>query len=237
MAQQLQDGQALPVMLCLHGHGTNGAFFAHQARNLTRALRQRFRFEFVESPIETSQPGLGMLPHFADVRPYRRWHHDAGAVGSFDVTADDAARERALVRDVLAAKISELRPVGIMAFSHGTSVAASLCRDPELGAGIRFAFLICGLAGLLPLGDESEEGGGEGKKLLPLPLDLPTVQAQGDSDLWAAKAARLAKRSIFDPERARVVKFRGKHEVPVAMADVTKITREVIAMYEALPPA
>ncbi|KAI4865033.1 serine hydrolase FSH [Hypoxylon rubiginosum] len=226
MAQAAVD-QKLPAILCLHGHGTNGAIFRHQARNITRALQSRFRFVFAESPIETPQPGIGVLPYFADAKPYRRWHHDAHAVGSFDVTAEDIARERQLVRDTLAAHVERHQPVGVMAFSQGTRVAAALCLDPELGGGIRFAILICGFAGVLPL-DGSDSG------LESRVLDLPSVQAQGVSDPWAAKAAKLAEKSCFDPALARTIKFRGGHDVPVAMGDVVKITNEIFAVYESL---
>ncbi|XXH00641.1 hypothetical protein Hte_006989 [Hypoxylon texense] len=226
-----EPDETLPVILCLHGHGTNGAIFRHQARNLTQALQRRFRFAFAESPIETPQPGIGVLPYFAGARPYRRWHRDARAAAGpfFDATAEDAARERRLVRDALAAHVRRCRPVGVMAFSQGTRVAAALCLDPELGSGIRFAVLLCGFAGALPL-DGADSAG-----LEPRVLGLPSVQAQGVNDPWAAKEAKLAKKSCFDPALARTVQFRGGHEVPIAMGDVVKIANEIVAVYESLP--
>ncbi|KAI6085996.1 serine hydrolase FSH [Hypoxylon rubiginosum] len=225
MAESLD--KTLPVILCIHGHGTNSTIFRHQSRNITQVLQNKFSFVFAESPIETSQPGTGVLPYFAHVKPYRRWHHDDAAVGSFDVTAEDVARERKLVRDMLAEHVQRHQPVGVIAFSQGTRVASALCLDPELGTGIRFIVQICGFVEALPLSSGPLE---------PRVLDMPSVHVQGTNDLWTAKQARLAKKSCFDPARARTIKFRGGHDVPVAMPDVVKITNEIVAVYESLPP-
>ncbi|KAI1085701.1 serine hydrolase FSH [Whalleya microplaca] len=216
----MAPSKTLPVIFCLHGHGTNATIYRHQARNIVQVLKPKFRFVFVESPIETTQAGTGVLPIFADVKPYRRWHHDENVIGSFDVTADDIEQERHRVRDTLAEHIERERPVGIMAFSQGTRVANALCLDRELGAHIKFIVNICGFSGLLPLTSELEHR----------TLDLPSIHVQGSADPWAVKAARFSK-GYFNQACATTIKFRGGHEVPTGLGEVVKIADAMIAAY------
>ena len=63
---------SLPRILCLHGGGTSAVIFKIQLRNLCRALRDHFRFIFLDAPY-LSPAGPGVLPVFADVGPYYRW--------------------------------------------------------------------------------------------------------------------------------------------------------------------
>ncbi|KAI1405995.1 serine hydrolase FSH [Hypoxylon fuscum] len=214
---------ALPVILCIHGHGHNGAIFRYQAKNIIQILGTKFRFVFVESPIEVSQPAIGVLPFFADFKPFRRWHHDESAVGQLDVTAEDVVRERNLVRNTIAECIEKEQPVGVMAFSHGTRVATALCLDPELGANIKFAIMFCGFAGASPLTSGLE----------PRTIDMPSIYAQGSLDPWGAKAKQLSK-SHFVQARLKIVKFRGGHELPTQRADVVNITKEILLVWDSV---
>lgn len=55
-----------PAIICLHGHGSNGAIFQYQSRKITQVLGTRFRFLFIDSPITTPHPGVGVQPYFAE---------------------------------------------------------------------------------------------------------------------------------------------------------------------------
>lgn len=229
----------LPTILCLHGHGTNAAILRHQTRALAHALAAHFRLVFVDSPLETAQPGEG-IPAFlqdaaAGMTPYRRWHHDARVMAAFDLTADEIAAERRRVRDVLAAHVARERPVGVLAFSQGTRVATALCRDRGgLGAGLRFAVMICGFAPDLPLADEEEEPEpAPGLALDPARsrlLDMPSVHVQCTADPWFGRAKRLV-RDYFKQESARTLSFRLGHEVPSGVKEAAQIAAEIEAAY------
>ncbi|EAW08946.1 putative oxidoreductase [Aspergillus clavatus NRRL 1] len=218
-----------PAIICFHGHGSNGTIFQHQAQNLVHILGTRFRFLFIDSPITTPQPGVGVRPFFADVKPYRRWHQDEKTVGLFDVTTEEIERERRLVRDTIGAVFDREQRngpgvVGVMGFSQGTRVATALCLDPGLAAHIKFAIMICGIGPSLPLTAEP----------LSPTLDFLSIHVQGNADPWAARGARLS-REYFNQKFAKTVKFIGGHEVPTRIKDVEKIAREIMVVYDSAP--
>lgn len=219
---QITDA-SLPVILCLHGHGTNGSIYRYQARTVVQVLAPKFRFVFVDSPLETPQPGPGVPPFLADAKPYRRWHHDENTAGFFDLTAGDIESERRQVRDTLAGHIERDQPVGIMAFSQGTRVATALCLDHGLGANIKFVIMICGAAPLLPLATG----------LQPQMLNLPSIHVQGSADPWFGRAKRLVQ-EYFNPKCAKTIRFHTGHEVPSRLREAEQISDEVIAAYESV---
>jgi pimeloyl-ACP methyl ester carboxylesterase len=145
----------LPTIICIHGHGTNGAIFRLQAARIVQALRDKFRFVFVDAPF-TSLPGPGVVPVFSDFKPFLRWHCDENALGKFDITAEELEEERRGARELLAGVMTANAGdgdgvVGVMAFSQGTRVATGLLLDPELGQSIKFAIMICGTFPSLPV--------------------------------------------------------------------------------------
>ncbi|KAH2302372.1 hypothetical protein LV164_008591 [Aspergillus fumigatus] len=217
-----------PAIICLHGHGSNGEIFQAQSQNLTRVLSPRFRFVFLDSPITTAQTGVGVPPYYAHIKPYRRWHQDRNTIGLFDVTAEDVERERRAVRDSLKDVIERERRngpeagvVGVMGFSQGTRVATAVCLDSELGRDIRFAIMICGICPSLALSAAETQ--------VSRPLDIVSVHVQGSGDPWLAKGTRLSKQ-YFNQRLATVVRFKGRHEIPVKTSDVQNIA-EVMAEY------
>lgn len=210
-----------PAIICLHGHGSSGEIFHTQSRQLIQVLSPYFRFLFVNSPLTTAQAGVGVQPHYAHIKPYRRWHQDENAIGLFDVTAEDVERERLLVRDSLNEVIERERQngpggsvVGVMGFSQGARVATALCLDPELGRDIKFAIMVCGICPTLALSAVESK--------MPLPLNIVSVHVQGSVDPWTAKGKKLSMQ-YFNQGLARVVKFKGGHEIPVKTADVQRI--------------
>ncbi|KAL4902781.1 hypothetical protein BDW74DRAFT_180480 [Aspergillus multicolor] len=216
-----------PAILCLHGHGSNGAIFRTQCQQLSNALSPHFRLLFLNSPITTPQAGVGVHPHYAHIKPYRRWHQDPNTIGLFDVTAEDVERERRIVRESLKEVIERERAsgsavVGVMGFSQGTRVAVAVCLDPELGRNIKFAIMVCGIGPELSLGTASGLGS-PGNAGAPRPsLDIVSVHVQGSADPWSAKGTRLM-RQYFNPGLATVVRFQGGHEIPVKTGDVQRI--------------
>ncbi|KAJ5087472.1 serine hydrolase FSH [Penicillium angulare] len=218
-----------PTILCLHGHGSSAEIFQTQSQKVTQALSPHFRFLFLDSPITTSQPGVGVRPHYAHIKPYRRWNQDEKVIGLFGVTEEDVRQERQLVRDTLKDVLERERRdganagvVGLMAFSQGTRIATAICQDTELGKDIKFAIIICGVSPPLSLSTP--------EMLLPPPLNIASVHVQGSTDPWLTNGTKLSKH-YFDQSLAKTVKFTGGHEVPVKTFDVENIC-EVIAEYK-----
>ncbi|KAG5655104.1 hypothetical protein KAF25_000227 [Fusarium avenaceum] len=231
-----QDGH-LPAILCLHGAGTNATIFSLQARTIIRCLKHKFRFIFVNAPFE-SLPGPGVIPTFAEIRPYLRWHCDEAAIKEFDVSPEVVDNERQLVRSMLSEQIEKeatgpsLGIVGVMAFSQGTRVATGLCLDPAFGSSIRFAILIAGTYPALRLQPSTSRISD------PVPacnsikhqhrhLQIASIHVQGTMDPWGPESARLLK-ECWSRELATIIKFHGAHQVPTSKKDAQAVAEAVL---------
>ncbi|KAL0943249.1 oxidoreductase [Colletotrichum truncatum] len=223
----------LPAILCLHGQGTNGTIFSHQSQALVKSLSDRFRFIFIDSPFTSWQPGPGVIPVYADLKPYRRWHYDKAQIET-GVSAEAVDVERARVRALISRHFETESEktgegiVGIMAFSHGTRVATGMCLDDELGPHIKIAILISPVFPCLSVG-ASTDSPEDGK--IRRNLDVRLVQVHGTSDPWAPGGNRLV-RTHFSASLTRTVTFTGSHQVPSAARDVATVAREVISAWE-----
>ncbi|KAI9783831.1 MAG: hypothetical protein M1839_003167 [Geoglossum umbratile] len=123
----------LPRILCIHGAGSSGAIFRVQIRKIHQALRNKFRFIFVQAPFR-SLAGPGMYPVFEGSGPFYRWHCDSSASTAFDITDSEIANERRIVREYLEKVLRDddgAPFVGIIAFSQGTRVATGLLLDQQ----------------------------------------------------------------------------------------------------------
>ena len=137
---------SLPILLCLHGGGSNSRIFRFQARRLERLLRYRFRFVYPNATVP-SKPGHAILPVFESVGPFVRWVEDAwpkdGNLGEWQGTPFEQVAE---VDRVIAGAVKEAvgsggggddegdgglgRVVGILGFSQGARLTAGLvCRE------------------------------------------------------------------------------------------------------------
>ena len=156
---------SLPRILCLHGGGTSAVIFKIQLRNLSRALRDHFRFIFLDAPY-LSPAGPGVLPVFADAGPYYRWmpaedfategvetgvrEQERGAKKSRQKIVE-AIREddKAIVEEDQSAKPGPV--VGVMGFSMGGRMTAGLLADQAEGRAwetqgmpeLKFGVMLC----------------------------------------------------------------------------------------------
>ncbi|KAL8747964.1 MAG: hypothetical protein Q9190_000228 [Brigantiaea leucoxantha] len=153
----------LPRLLCLHGAGSSSAIFRIQIRKILQALKDEFRFVFVEAPFKSS-PGPGMFPTFEQAGPFYRWHCDSSASSAFDITDSEIAAERRTVRERLTKALLENDGtpfVGIVAFSQGTRVATGFLLDWARQQGqqgscspLRLAVLFSGTYPPLPVSED-----------------------------------------------------------------------------------
>lgn len=243
-----ENDVSLPGMLCLHAYGTNAAVLRYQLRHITQALKGVFRFVYVEAPFHVRQPGPGVPPGFSDAHPFRRWHSDKNLAGAFGVPASDLREERRQVRELLGEALETEGQnahgpgiVGVMAFSQGAALATALCMDPELGAGIKFAVIICALYPALSLTDDDD-----GEQLVNYAvtkssttcssprtvIDIPSIHIQGALDPWRGQGAKTLGQ-YFDDGRVRRIQLPGlRHEVPSKVKDAVTIADEVLAVWE-----
>ena len=125
----------LPRLLCLHGGGVTAEIFRLQSRSIVTALTPYFRLVFADGPF-ICNAGPGMVPVYADYGPYRRWlrwlpEHaevpggDAEAYGLIE-----GKMREAMEADDARGATGEW--VGLMGFSQGAKLAASVLYETQL---------------------------------------------------------------------------------------------------------
>lgn len=226
--------KGLPTIICIHGQGTNGAIFRLQARRIVQALQHRFRFVFVDAPFG-ALPGPGVLPAFAGLGPFLRWHCDDNTLDKFDITLDELEAERDQARALLAGSLEGNDVVGVMAFSQGTRVATGLMLDEDgLGSRLKFAILICGTFPALLVGGTAGKQNGGAQSSLAKPnqvLEIPSIHLQGSYDPWSTEGVRL-KNTYYAPDLAKTVKFNGGHQVPAGTKEAAEVAMWVLEMFK-----
>ncbi|KAL4905455.1 hypothetical protein BDW74DRAFT_177825 [Aspergillus multicolor] len=223
-----KEGLSLPRLLCLHGGGTNGRIFRAQCRVLRAQLKKSFRLVFVDAPWP-SEPGPEVESVYgnADWGPFRSWLAHADQLQL-------TATEWGTITGVLSAAISKDDKlgatgavVGLLGFSQGARMAASLLLDQQMGNQIadnnhqyRFAILLAGRGPLLL---------SPGRDLNPVnqpQLELPTVHVHGLQD-----PNLQAHRELFlrwcKAETRFLVEWDGGHRVPITTHDVAAVVTQL----------
>ncbi|KAH6665792.1 serine hydrolase FSH [Halenospora varia] len=227
----------LPIILCLHGMGTSAAIFSAQTRNLRLALKQHFRFIFIDAPHE-SLPGPGVEPTYVDSGPFYSWFSD-----SMGTTAVATAHEFCTLSAYINASIEKQGYqtsdiVSVMGFSQGTIVASMLLYQAEtplqnlslnLSAfqnstaenswpSLRFGILLSGSC------NDHIVTAFMGRK-----LQLPSVHLYGLQDPYL-KNARMLYEQIYHEKMADLVEFDGGHNIPGNKADLDKLTARILRL-------
>jgi hypothetical protein len=241
---------AFPRILCLHGGGVTAEAFKLQSRALISRLKSHFRLVFADGPF-LCDPGPGILPVYADFAPFRRWlrwlpeHAECDAESAID----EIWYQLKLAMDGDDREGATGEWVGLMGFSQGAKISASLLYDQQVreekvgkgkaGTSWRFAILLAGRAPLVSLSDYSkdnkalvsaadisegfehvEEGDGKHK------LKLPTVHVHGLLDPGLHLHRRLLQQ-YCEPDSVRLVEWEGIHRVPIKGTDAQKITDSI----------
>ncbi|KAK3291695.1 serine hydrolase FSH [Chaetomium fimeti] len=239
-----------PRILCLHGGGTTAAIFRAQCRVLIRHL-PHFRLVFADAPF-VSEPGPDVVPVYEawgpPFRRWLRWKHSHPAL-------DDEAAARAILtslelckaRDDLACGGRGGPWVGVLGFSQGAKIAASLLFDQHVwesdeddaaAKGYRFGVLMAGRGPLVALRRESLGDPAlmpaaamsmqcfEASRTLMHRLRLPTIHVHGLRDeglTWHRKMSQ----QYCDPDVTTIVEWQGAHRVPVKADVVEPIAAEI----------
>lgn len=235
---------SLPRILCLHGGGVTAEIFAAQSRTLLKHL-PAFRLVFADGPFFCA-PGPGIVPVYASWGPFRRWLRWLPEHAAID---DESAAEEVLYAVSRAKAEDDGRGatgewVGLMGFSQGAKVAASLLFEQQRAVevegradtGWRFAVLLAGRQPLISFSDRTRSPctlpagaiseGFEYDGDMDMVLRLPTIHVHGLRDPGLHLHRMLMER-YCDRESVTLVEWEGEHRVPLKKTDVEKICKEI----------
>ena len=240
----------LPRILCLHGGGTNAKIFRVQCRVLEKAIKPHFRLVYAQAPFP-SKPGPDVVSVYASWAPFLAW------LDPKQPTERISHEALASIRSAIAddnAKGATGDFVGLLGFSQGAKIAASLLRMQELhgyeGPSIglplwRFAILLAGRGPLISpafpsLVDlASARHSATGRPALPIfarPSGLmgrlektPTVHVHGHRDPGLSLHRQFLLEN-FDRRQTKVIEWDGEHRVPIKLKDVSAIVDEALMM-------
>ncbi|KAF4119583.1 putative esterase [Geosmithia morbida] len=235
----------LPRILCLHGGGTNADVFQLQSRSIIRRLGSTFRFVFINAPFY-SDTHPDIVPFFGDLAPFYRWLRWEGG-HEHDEEAESKILEtcrRAMDKDPGSGAW-----VGVMGFSQGAKIAASLLWAQEHVDGgdgpFKFGIIIAGRAPIVVLDPQ--------KKLHPVPytananqmsveskdlapdnkgqhaISIPTLHVHGLQDPGMHLHRVMADKYCKDGT-ARSIEWDGGHRLPIRPDDVEIMVSEILDM-------
>ena len=224
------NNKHLPRILCLHGGGTSAMIFSMQTRKLQHALRQHFRFVFIDGPFQTTA-GPGVMPFFEGCGPFWRWVKTKG-------------RSDIEVRQLLQKTLEEEGGpfVGVLGFSQGARLAAGILLEQQEkgqveGREFRFAVCVNGTYPALILAAEPSSALRpildaeltEWDEIYNLHIHLPSVHVHGEQDPYVRSSRLLAR--CFDPQTAKVFEFENGHHLPASTSDTEQVADEILKIY------
>ncbi|MCJ1235429.1 hypothetical protein MMC14_003397 [Varicellaria rhodocarpa] len=242
----------LPRILCLHGGGVTADIFHAQSRSIIYALRNKFRLIFVDAPWFCG-PGPDIVPVYAQWGPFRRWLRWLPHQSQLDEDTAISELQYAIRRAM------DIDPgtgpfVGVMGFSQGAKMAASLLYEQQLQEeqnvkkdyDFKFGILMAGRAPLVSLSSLSESmvksspptmvsaaGISEGYNFdvgdqVKVPkIHIPTIHVHGLQDPGLHFHRRLYKENC-ELESTTLIEWEGAHRVPLKSKDVDPIVNAIM---------
>jgi len=213
-----------------------------QSRALISHLSPYFRLVFADGPF-FCDPGPGIVPVYQDHGPFRRWLRWLPEHAPID--DDSAVSEIAYAIDRCKGDDEGTGVwVGLMGFSQGAKLAASLLYEQQVRAerGLaaeteyKFAVLLAGRHPLVSLSDLSRSPAlvnpGQLSEGFDYPgesehvLRLPTIHVHGLSDAGLHLHRRL-RDQYCDAAAVTLVEWDGAHRVPLKKTDVDRICEQI----------
>ncbi|CEN60992.1 hypothetical protein ASPCAL07662 [Aspergillus calidoustus] len=239
---------ALPRILCLHGGGTNARIFRSQCRALRARLGPYFRLVFADAPFLTT-PGPDVISVYEKWGPFRAWfppgYGMSGSPHNGPVPICDTDSASHLVISTIESSITAAMSadnalgasgpfIGLMGFSQGAKMAASLLLRQQNNPGhgydfqidYRFAVLLAGRAPMVSLSPDDDMAY---YGLVPATLTLPTIHVHGTKDPGLPLHRELLEYGCEEGS-ARVVEWEGEHRVPIRSGDVLAVVEEVLGV-------
>lgn len=230
----MDQRRQLPKILCLHGSGTNIDIFQIQSRKLRGHLKDHFRFVFVNAPF-SSPPGPGVLPFFDSDDDFFAWiprrrRSRKPIARRIDLGKEEKEANEGLERALLEIGEYDAPFVGVMGFSQGAGMAASLLLraqqarnrgEESYWSTLQFGILFNGTADCLEW--QAHRSSQQLKEDL---IRIPTVQVHGLVDPWLNNGRMMLDR-FFDRDSVRLIEFNGGHHL-IPDDDGTKKLAEAI---------
>jgi predicted esterase len=203
-----------PTLIALHGYTMNGARLRSLGEELFRELEQHVELVFPDAPHvctpEAAQEAFSAWGIAPPAPPYLRWWRASDGGEVYEGWEAACASVRAL--------IPEGGPVGVLGFSQGAMLAATLA---ALSDRRRFPALRCAvlIAGGLPRARDLSE-------LFSAPLAVPSLHVWGERDPIAGRSAPdLAE--CFEQAQRETATWPGSHAIPQHVPAATTIVRFV----------
>nr|KMM68117.1 oxidoreductase [Coccidioides posadasii RMSCC 3488] len=245
----------LPRILCLHGGGTNARIFRMQCRVLERTLRSTFRLVYAQAPFP-AQPGPDVTSVYKNFGPFKGWlqataqAHEYSAQNVAEQIHDSVTAARCA--DNLLGATGQF--VGLLGFSQGAKIAASILFAQQYGMGLsggqfdwpdlRFAVLLAGRGPLVWLTPQAPMPHGVVDPTSPAMLvqqpfladdsdehilRLPTIHVHGLNDPGIDLHRELLNQ-YCDPNSATLLEWEGAHSVPTKSKDVKAVVERIYSV-------
>ncbi|KAJ4248696.1 hypothetical protein NW762_012534 [Fusarium torreyae] len=245
------DSLNLPRILCLHGGGVNAQVFELQCRVLIAHLRSSVRLVFMQAPF-ISAPHPDIVSVYGEYGPFRRWlrwqpdHPEIEAEAAAEMIRNQT--RRAMDNDPGTGEW-----VGILGFSQGAKIAASLLWTQQqvteqFGAEealtqFKFGILMAGRAPLITLDhrlqhpppivdaallssefkDWPESNKGDHV------LRIPTLHVHGLRDP-GMDHHKILLNNYCETGTTTLVEWDGGHRIPIKGHDVEAVTLEILKL-------
>jgi predicted esterase len=208
-------------LIALHGFTMNGAGLRHLLSDLEARCADVVELICPDAPHVASQASVAglasLMGGFRARPPNLEWWNaseDQLSYRGWDTTRDVLSALAERVQSARAAPGSEASlgdegpGVGLLGFSQGAAVAASLAAASQRGAfpPLRFVVLV---AGFLPRDPAIEA-------LFDVPIEIPSLHVWGSADPFARHAPKLLQR--FAPHTRQELSWAGRHTVPTGSA-------------------
>ena len=236
----------LPRILCLHGGGTNATIFKIQCRVLEKRLARSFRLVYAQAPFTTSRPGPDVTSVYKDFAPFRVWLRDHTMPGNWTARGIASKIDASLAK-AMAGDEGTGEWVGLMGFSQGAKIAASILYRQQKGGmtDFKFAILVAGRGPLVWLMPERPQPKGLVDAATPFTYDqpegltmnsydhilrLPTLHVHGLSDPGLEKHQDFYY-DYCDPRKAELIEWDGNHRMPVKSKDVELFAQHILSIH------
>jgi predicted esterase len=190
------------TLIALHGFTMNGAGLRHMQSDLEPRMASSVDLVYVDA-LHTASPasvaGLSsLMGGFRAKPPNLQWWHASDDGLTYD--GWDRTREQ------LEAEVRRHESVGLLGFSQGAAVAASLAAASTRGQFPRLGFVVL-IAGFIPRSHDIAP-------LFAERVRVPSLHVWGEADPIARHSPALFQR--FDPATREVLTWPGRHVVPTS---------------------
>lgn len=204
------------AILCLHSDGSSATIFRFQLSSFCAAMKNDFDFVYVTAP-HTSDAGPGVLPFFADAKPFFTWFQDEEGL-----IEEKAALFSVPIRETVY-RWTKHNPrskiVGVLGFSQGALAATVLLWQQQMGflpwlPKLDFGVLICSgfnYEAMQYMRETTEKTLGDGES--GMRVRIPTVHLHGRQD-WALEYSKKMLLTQYSTELVTTIQFEGQHECP-----------------------